>query len=61
MTERLTVTATEAAQMLGVSRHCIYDLVHRGHIRVVPHMGRRVLIPRTEIDRLVADPQEASA
>jgi excisionase family DNA binding protein len=50
---RLTVTVPEAAEILGCSKTHLYALVARGEIPTVPHMGRRRLIPRTAIDRLL--------
>jgi excisionase family DNA binding protein len=50
--ERLTLTVEEAATMLGISRAFAYEAVGRGDI---PHIriGRRILIPRTLLDRLI--------
>lgn len=59
MNERLTVTASEAAEIIGCSRNQVYELVQRHVLPVVPHMGRRVLIPRTAVERLVAGESEA--
>ena len=51
--ERLTVTVEEAAQTLGISRALAYEAVRRGEI---PHIriGKRILVPRTALDRLLA-------
>lgn len=45
---RETITAPEAAQILGVSEWTVYDLARR---RVIPHirLGRRVLFRRSTI------------
>jgi excisionase family DNA binding protein len=50
--ERLTVTVEEAAQVLGISRALAYEAVRRGEI---PHIriGKRILVPRTALDRLL--------
>lgn len=56
MTERLTLTVPEAADALGCSRAHLYEAIARGQIPVVPHMGRRRLIPKAAIERLVAVP-----
>jgi excisionase family DNA binding protein len=53
MSERLTVTAREAAEMLGVSRRFIYELVASGRLPRVPHLGSRVLIPKHAVTALV--------
>ena len=43
--ERLTVTVTEAAEMLGVSRNMAYECVRTGEIPSIS-LGRRLLVPR---------------
>jgi excisionase family DNA binding protein len=50
---RLTWTVTEAAQLLGISRASAYEAAHRGElpVRVI---GRRMLIPRVALLRLLA-------
>ena len=48
----LTVSVTEAARLLGIGRTLAYDLVTRGELPAV-RLGRRVLIPRHAIDRLL--------
>jgi excisionase family DNA binding protein len=50
--ERLTLTVEEAATMLGISRAFAYEAVNRGEIPSV-RIGRRVLIPRSALDRLL--------
>ena len=54
--ERLTLTVEEAAQVLGISRAFAYESVRRGEI---PHIriGRRVLVPRAALNRLLSEPQ----
>lgn len=57
--ERLTLTVEEAAQVLGISRAFAYESVRRGDI---PHIkiGRRVLVPRAALDRMLAMPNDAN-
>ena len=52
MTERLTLTVVEAADLLGVSRNSLYEAVRRGE---VPHLriGRRIVIPRRQLEGLL--------
>ena len=50
--ERLTVTVTEAAEILGVSRTSAYELVRAGTLPSV-RLGRRILIRRTTLEELV--------
>lgn len=51
--ERLTLSIEEVAASLGISRAFAYEAVHRGEI---PHIkiGRRMLVPRSALDRLLA-------
>ena len=51
---RLTWTVTVAAQLLGISRASAYEAAHRGElpVRVI---GRRMLVPRVALLRLLAD------
>ena len=51
--ERLTLSVEEAAQALGISRAFAYESVRRGDI---PHIkiGRRLLVPKLALDRLLA-------
>ena len=44
----------EAAAQLSVSRRHLYRLIDTGAIRRVK-IGQRVVIPASEIDRLIAD------
>lgn len=51
--ERLTLTVEEAAAALGISRASGYEAVHRGEIPCI-RIGRRILVPRVALDRLLA-------
>jgi excisionase family DNA binding protein len=51
--ERLTYTVTEVAEVLGISRSKAYTLVAEGAIAVVPLPGRRKLVARATLDRLL--------
>lgn len=53
--ERLTYTVSEVAQLLGISRSKAYELVAEGLIPVVPLPGRRKLVARTALQRLLDD------
>ena len=52
MSERLTLTVTEAAELLGVSRNSLYEAVRRNEI---PHLriGRRIVIPRRQLENML--------
>ncbi|MEO8698142.1 MAG: helix-turn-helix domain-containing protein [Acidimicrobiales bacterium] len=45
-------TVVEAAQLLGVGRSTMYDLVHRGEVASV-RLGRKVLITRSTLEALL--------
>ena len=49
---RLTLTVEEAAAALGISRAGAYDAVRRGEIPSI-RIGRRVLVPRAALERLL--------
>jgi excisionase family DNA binding protein len=51
---RLTYSVEEVAAVLGLSRSKTYQLVARGAIPIVPLAGRRKLIARVTVDRLLA-------
>jgi len=42
----------ELARRLGVSRDSVIRAIQRGELKIV-RFGRRVLIPRSELDRLL--------
>lgn len=50
--ERLTLSIEEAAAMLGISRALAYELVRKGELPVL-RLGRRVVIPRNQLEELV--------
>ena len=50
--ERLTYTVTEVAELLGISRTSAYECIRRREIPAVM-LGRRLVISRVAIDRLI--------
>lgn len=50
---RLTMTVPEAADAIGVSTRHLYELVRTGQFPAV-RLGRRVIIPRSAVDELLA-------
>jgi excisionase family DNA binding protein len=52
MAERLTLTIEETAELLGVGRSTCYDAARRGEIPTLK-LGRRLLVPRLAVVRLV--------
>jgi excisionase family DNA binding protein len=45
MTERLTLTVPEAAELLGISRGVAYEAARSGELPAIL-LGRRLLVPR---------------
>lgn len=58
--DRLTLTVEEAAALLGISRAFAYEAVRRGEIPSI-RIGRRVLVPRVALDRLVSGEAQPAA
>ena len=52
--DRLVLTVTEAAQLLKIGRSCAYEAVRNGQLPVI-RMGRRILVPRAALERLLAN------
>ena len=52
--ERLTHTLNEAARRLGISKALAYEAAHRGELPVY-RIGRRMLVPRAALLRLLED------
>jgi len=50
--ERQTLTVTEAAQALGVSRNKAYEAAKRGEIPTIK-IGGRILVPRAALERML--------
>jgi excisionase family DNA binding protein len=55
---RLTLTVGEAAKLLRLSRAFTYELVARGELPSL-RFGRRVVIPRIAIERILNDSVDA--
>jgi excisionase family DNA binding protein len=49
----LTVTIDEASRLLGISRNSTYQQVAAGAIPSL-RLGRRLVIPKVQLDRLLA-------
>lgn len=50
--ERRTLTIEEAGRMLGIGRNKAYEAAHSGELPVI-RIGRRLLVPRVALDRLL--------
>jgi excisionase family DNA binding protein len=48
----MTMSVTDAAKRLGISRAFAYELVARGELPCL-RFGRRVVVPRKALERLV--------
>lgn len=57
--ERLTLSVEEAALMLGISRALAYELVRRGELPRL-QLGRRIVVPRQALEKLVASAAETT-
>jgi len=57
--DRLTLTVGETAHLLGISRGLAYELARCGQLPVV-RMGRRLLVPKIALERMLNQPQGTS-
>ena len=51
--DRLAFSRSEVADMLGVSLATIERMIHAGKLRAIRVGRRRILVPRTELERLL--------
>ncbi len=51
--DRLTLSVDECAKRLGIGRNSAYEAVARGEIPVI-RIGKRMLVPKAQLDRLLA-------
>jgi excisionase family DNA binding protein len=56
MEDKLTLSVEEAAKLLGIGRNLCYDKVKTGEIPVIK-IGRRLLVPRSALEKLLANPK----
>ena len=56
--ERQTLTVEEAARVLGIGRNSAYEAVRRGDLPVI-RIGRRYVVPRAALERLLGDGQDS--
>ena len=50
---RLCLSVPEAAKILGISRGLAYELARSGQLPVV-RLGRRLLVPKVALERMLA-------
>lgn len=55
-TERLTMTVEKAARRLGIGRDAAYRAVRSGELPSI-RMGRKILVPRVALARLLGEVQ----
>ncbi len=51
--ERITLTVEEAAEILGISRNSAYALAKTRELPTI-RLGRRLVVPRAALERLLA-------
>ena len=56
--ERLCLNVPEAAKILGISRGLAYELARSGRLPAL-RFGRRLLIPRAALERMLNETQDA--
>lgn len=52
---RKTYTVPEAAKQLGIGRSAAYEAARTGQIPTI-RIGKRILVPRAALERLLEDP-----
>jgi excisionase family DNA binding protein len=58
--ERQTYTVEEAARIMGIGRGSAFEAVRRGDIPSI-RIGRRLVVPRVALERLLAAPERTTA
>ena len=54
ISERLAYSVQEAADLLGVNYFSVYRLIQRGKLRPCRALRGKLLVPRTELIKLLA-------
>lgn len=57
--KRETLSVTEAAQVLGISRGLAYDMARTGKLPTI-RFGKRLVVPRRALERMLEEPQGVS-
>lgn len=57
-TEKLTHTVEEAGRLLGLSRNSAYAAAHTGELPTI-RLGKRLLVPKAALERLLESAGEA--
>ncbi len=53
--EKIALSPAEVSQALGISLNSVYTYIRQGRIKSC-RLGKRILISRTELEKLVNDP-----
>lgn len=56
--ERRTLSVSEAAHVLGISRAHAYDCVRSGELPSIT-FGHRIVVPRAAVERLLGESDDA--
>ena len=56
-TERLTFTAEEAGELLGISRALAYEMARRGKLPTL-RFGRRLVVPKKAIENMLGSAEK---
>jgi excisionase family DNA binding protein len=59
--ERVTITVSEAAARIGISRASAYEAARRGDLPGVLRVGRRYVVSRRALERALGNDEPAAA
>lgn len=59
--KRKTLTVEEAARVLGISRTGAYQLAARGELPGTIRLGKRLVVSKAALERLLGAPVESAA
>src|SRR5579871_1846454 len=57
---RQTLSVPEAAEILGISAWLLYEQIRQGNVYVL-RFGRKIVVPRASIDRMLQAPAHLDA
>jgi excisionase family DNA binding protein len=57
MTEPLTLSIEEAAELLGIGRSSAYEAARNGQLPTI-RLGRRLLVPRPKLEAMLGVPSD---
>ena len=59
--EKLTLSVTDAAKLLGISRTLAFSLCHSGVLPVIRLGERRLLVPKQALMELLKNPEKINS